>query len=96
MAAVVRPVEFHAAHAIEQFFEQLALAGIDVGDKADQHDLESDDHQDGRQDERLEMAAVVAAAENHGYLPLVAQGQEAVERVLFEQRIAAGEQQAVV
>ena len=51
-----RPSSSMPPHPIEHILEQLARAGDRVGQQTDQDDLEADDHQHRRQNQRLDLA----------------------------------------
>jgi hypothetical protein len=50
-----RPIEPRGDAPVQQVLEQLAVAGDEIGDQADEHDLEADDHQHRREDQRLQV-----------------------------------------
>ena len=56
---VLQLVELHRAHAIEQILEQLSVCRNHVGDKADQQNLKSHDHQHRSQQQRLQVTGPV-------------------------------------
>src|SRR5687768_12844465 len=49
-----------ASQAVDDFLQQLAVGGLDVGQQADQRDLETDDDEYRRQDQRLDMTHAAA------------------------------------